>query len=174
MSNDATSPAAKFAADVLVAYLQRETIPAADLPRLARELRLAFETDTRPADAFRASPPPAAAATRVSPQPAPAAGVEAGEVVSLDSRRQLPAVPADESIHDTYLVSLEDGKRYRSLRRHLMAKHGLTPEAYRLKWGLPPDYPMVAPSYARERSEVAKRSGLGRTPKGDKVGRRRG
>jgi len=60
------------------------------------------------------------------------------------------------------LISLEDGRQYRSLRRHLMAKYGMTPDDYRKKWGLAPDYPMVAPSYARDRSEVAKRIGLGK------------
>jgi predicted transcriptional regulator len=74
-----------------------------------------------------------------------------------------PAVPIDQSVHEDYIVSLEDGRHYRSLRRHLMAKHGMTPDDYRRKWSLPPDYPMVAPSYAKERSEVARRTGLGRS-----------
>lgn len=73
-----------------------------------------------------------------------------------------PAVPVDQSITDTHLICLEDGKPYQSLKRHLSVAYGLTPEAYREKWGLPPDYPMVAPAYARRRSELAKKSGLGR------------
>lgn len=72
-----------------------------------------------------------------------------------------PPVSIRKSITDEYLVSLEDGKRYKSLKRHL-AKHGLTPAEYRAKWGLPQDYPMVAPAYAAKRSELAKNLGLGR------------
>lgn len=69
---------------------------------------------------------------------------------------QSPAVPIHESIHTDYLVSLEDGRRFRSLRRHLMSSYGLTPAMYRAKWGLPRDYPMVAPSFAAVRSELSK------------------
>ena len=72
-----------------------------------------------------------------------------------------PPVPVRKSITPDYLISLEDGKRYKSLKRHL-AGHGLTPEQYREKWSLPRDYPMVAPSYAAQRSELAKKMGLGR------------
>jgi predicted transcriptional regulator len=72
-----------------------------------------------------------------------------------------PAVPIKKSITPDYLISLEDGRRYKSLRRHLGVR-GLTPEQYRTKWGLPADYPIVAPSYAKRRSELAKSMGLGR------------
>ena len=72
----------------------------------------------------------------------------------------LPPVSVKKSVTDDYLVSMEDGKQYRSLKRHL-TKHGLTPAEYRAKWGLPHDYPMVAPAYARKRSELAKAAGLG-------------
>jgi predicted transcriptional regulator len=61
-----------------------------------------------------------------------------------------------------YIICLEDGKRFKSLKRHLAVHYGLTPDAYREKWGLPRDYPMVAPNYAAQRSELAKASGLGR------------
>jgi predicted transcriptional regulator len=71
-----------------------------------------------------------------------------------------PPVPIRKSITPDHLISLEDGKPYRSLTRHL-AKRGLTPEAYRAKWGLPPSYPMVAPNYSKRRSELAKALGLG-------------
>lgn len=73
-----------------------------------------------------------------------------------------PAVPVEESITEDYLICLEDGKAFKSLKRHLRTKFDLTPEAYREKWGLPADYPMVAPSYAAERSKLAKKMGLGR------------
>ena len=73
-----------------------------------------------------------------------------------------PAVPVEESITDTHLICLEDGKPFQSLKRHLRVAFGLSPEEYRAKWGLPDDYPMVSPAYARRRSALAKRSGLGR------------
>jgi predicted transcriptional regulator len=72
-----------------------------------------------------------------------------------------PPVPVRKSITPDYLISLEDGRQYKSLKRHL-AGRGLTPEQYREKWGLARDYPMVAPSYAAQRSELAKKMGLGR------------
>ena len=71
-----------------------------------------------------------------------------------------PSVPIRKTMTDAHIISLEDGKPYQSLKRHL-AKHGLTPAEYRTKWGLPVDYPMVAPAYARKRSELAKSIGLG-------------
>ncbi|WP_442583668.1 MucR family transcriptional regulator [Mesorhizobium sp. ASY16-5R] len=77
----------------------------------------------------------------------------------------VPAVPIKKSITPDYLVSLEDGRKFKSLKRHLMAHYGLTPEQYRKKWSLPADYPMVAPGYAARRSELAKGMGLGRAPK---------
>jgi len=78
-----------------------------------------------------------------------------------------PAVPVDRSITPDYLICLEDGRRLKTLKRHLRATYGLTPEAYRSRWGLPPDYPMVAPGYAQRRSALAKAQGLGRTPRED-------
>lgn len=75
---------------------------------------------------------------------------------------QRPAVPIKKSVTVDFIICLEDGEKFRSLRHHLMAKYGLTPEQYREKWGLPADYPMIAPSYARQRSELARASGLGK------------
>jgi len=76
--------------------------------------------------------------------------------------RQKPAVNPKKSIHDDYLICLEDGKKFKSLKRHLMTHYGLTPDQYREKWGLDPNYPMVAPNYAAARSQLAKKMGLGR------------
>jgi predicted transcriptional regulator len=75
---------------------------------------------------------------------------------------QEPAVPIKKSITPDFIICLEDGLKFKSLRRHLGARYNMTPEAYRAKWGLPIDYPMVAPNYAAKRSELAKVSGLGR------------
>lgn len=72
-----------------------------------------------------------------------------------------PAVPIQRSVTPDYLVCLEDGRKLKMLKRHLRSAYGLTPEQYRAKWGLGPDYPMVAPRYAKERSEFAKQIGLG-------------
>jgi predicted transcriptional regulator len=73
-----------------------------------------------------------------------------------------PAVPIRKSITPDYLVCLEDGKKLKMLKRHLRSTYNLTPDEYRAKWSLPPDYPMVAPKYAEQRSEFAKKIGLGR------------
>jgi predicted transcriptional regulator len=87
-----------------------------------------------------------------------------------------PAVAIKKSITPDYIVCLDDGKRFKSLKRHLGSAYGMTPDEYRQKWGLPADYPMVAPNYAAARSELAKQTGLGRKPKAAVVklsGRRR-
>jgi predicted transcriptional regulator len=76
-----------------------------------------------------------------------------------------PAVPIKRSVTDDYIVCLEDGKKLKMLKRHLMTAYGMTPEEYRAKWGLKPDYPMVAPNYAAKRQELAKKIGLGRKPR---------
>lgn len=75
-----------------------------------------------------------------------------------------PAVPIKKSIGHDYIVCLEDGKKLKMLKRHLRTTYGLTPDEYRAKWGLPADYPMVAPAYAAQRSEFAKKIGLGLRP----------
>jgi predicted transcriptional regulator len=73
-----------------------------------------------------------------------------------------PAVPIKKSVHREYIVCLEDGLHARTLKRHLNSAHGMTPDQYREKWGLPHDYPLVAPAYSESRSKMAKKLGLGR------------
>ena len=80
------------------------------------------------------------------------------------AERAKPAVPVKKSIHDDYLICLEDGKKFKSLKRHLRSHFDMSPEEYREKWGLPLDYPMVAPNYAKARSQLAREMGLGRKP----------
>ena len=75
--------------------------------------------------------------------------------------RPQPAVSIKKSVQPEYLVCLEDGKKLKMLKRHLKTAYNMTPEAYRERWGLPPDYPMVAPNYAEQRSRLAKEIGLG-------------
>lgn len=86
----------------------------------------------------------------------------AGRVEAVTEAAPLqPAVPIKRSVTPDYIVCLEDGRTFKSLKRHLRARYNLTPEQYRAKWGLPPDYPMVAPNYAKARSDLAKAIGLG-------------
>jgi predicted transcriptional regulator len=73
-----------------------------------------------------------------------------------------PAVPIKRSVQSDFIVCLEDGLKFKSLKRHLRSAYGMTPEQYRTRWGLPHDYPMVAPNYAEHRSKLAKAIGLGR------------
>ncbi|MDX0018753.1 MucR family transcriptional regulator [Sinorhizobium meliloti] len=117
---------------IVTAYLSRNAVPARDLPDLIQQTYSSL--------------------SGTSPQH------QAGPAVE----EQRPAVPIKKSVTADFIICLEDGKRFRSLRRHLMAKYGVTPEQYREKWGLPAECPMVAPSYARQRSELARASGLGK------------
>jgi predicted transcriptional regulator len=79
--------------------------------------------------------------------------------------RPQPAVPVKKSVFNDYIVCLEDGKQLKMLRRHLKTAYDMTPEQYRERWGLPSDYPMVAPHYAQHRSSLAKKIGLGTKPR---------
>lgn len=79
--------------------------------------------------------------------------------------KQKPAVNPKRSVHDDFIICLEDGKKFKSLKRHLMTHYNMTPDQYREKWGLDASYPMVAPNYAAARSQLAKKMGLGRKRK---------
>jgi predicted transcriptional regulator len=85
----------------------------------------------------------------------------AGAGPALADNSQEPAVAIKKSVTPEYIICLEDGKKFKSLKRHLRTRYSMTPDDYRAKWGLPHDYPMVAPNYAKERSNLAKRMGLG-------------
>jgi predicted transcriptional regulator len=99
-----------------------------------------------------------------------------GQVPEVKPEAPRPAVPVKKSVTPDYIVCLEDGKKLKMLKRHLRTTYNMTPDEYRVKWGLAPDYPMVAPNYAAQRSDFAKKIGLGRkgaeVPAGDKRGRR--
>lgn len=89
-------------------------------------------------------------------------GVATGKIVATEpALPPEPAVPIKKSVTDEYIICLEDGRSFKSLKRHLRAKYNMSPDQYRAKWGLPPDYPMVAPNYAQARSNLAKAIGLG-------------
>ena len=119
------------AATIVAAYVSNNSVPAKDLGSLIASIHTALIA------AYRGNEPP-----------------------QVNSARQAPPVPIKKSITADFLVSLEDGQRYKSLKRHLSGR-GLSPQQYREKWGLPPNYPMVAPNYAKQRSELAKAAGLG-------------
>ena len=87
--------------------------------------------------------------------------VSAGAAVGGPAESRKPAVPIKRSISPEYLICLEDGKKFKSLKRHLRTQYQMTPDQYRAKWNLPADYPMVAPNYAAVRSQLAKQMGLG-------------
>ena len=97
-------------------------------------------------------------------------GLSKGPAASAEEKPK-PAVPISRSIQHDFIVCLEDGKKLKMLKRHLMTAYGLTPDEYRAKWGLPADYPMVAPNYAEKRRALAKEIGLG--TKGRGGGRKR-
>lgn len=123
-------------ADIVSAYVSNNSVAHADLPKLIAEVH--------------------AALVRLA---------KGEEPVEVAETKPQPAVPIKKSVTPDYIVSLEDGKKYKSLKRHLSSSYGMTPDEYRAKWGLPPDYPMVAPNYAKTRSELAKQMGLGQVRK---------
>ncbi len=86
---------------------------------------------------------------------------QGGAAEGLDPERPRPAVPIKKSVQPDYIVCLEDGKQLKMLKRHLKTAYNMTPEEYRARWNLPSDYPMVAPNYAKRRSQLAKQIGLG-------------
>ena len=88
-------------------------------------------------------------------------GLDSTKIKAVPSNTK-PPVSIKKSVGQDYLICLEDGKKFKSLKRHLQSRYNMTPEEYRAKWGLPVDYPMVAPGYAEKRSQLAKKMGLGK------------
>ncbi|AOG04613.1 MAG: MucR family transcriptional regulator [Bosea sp. (in: a-proteobacteria)] len=131
MADNEGSDYIELTADIVSAYVSNNSVPASDLPALINDVH--------------------AALSRVVSGVAP--------VVPAEAPR--PAIPVKKSITADYLICLEDGKKFKSLKRHLRTQYNMSPEQYREKWGLPPDYPMVAPNYAEARSQLAKKMGLG-------------
>lgn len=139
--NEAETPVdfVELAADIVSAYVSNNPVPPAELPQLLGRVHGALIQV-------------ASGETPESKAPA---------------QPQQPAVPIKKSVTNEYIICLEDGRTFKSLKRHLRAKYDLSPEQYRAKWGLPPEYPMVAPSYAKARSDLAKAIGLGQTRDGN-------
>ena len=135
MSQQEQGPSAtlvELAADIVSAYVSKNSVPVAELPTLIASVHTAL--------------------------------TNLGQPASAEPEKLTPLMPIKKTVTPDYLISLEDGKPYKSLKRHLSGR-GLTPEEYRRKWGLPHDYPMVAANYAAQRSELAKSIGLGRPRK---------
>jgi predicted transcriptional regulator len=125
------SPYVELAADIVSAYVSNNTVAMQDLPNLIHEVHNALLRIT------------------------------SGGGAEIDSESLKPAISVKKSVTPDYIVCLEDGKKFKSLKRHLRTQYNMTPEDYREKWGLPADYPMVAPNYANARSALAKQMGLG-------------
>ncbi|MGV8955369.1 MAG: MucR family transcriptional regulator [Cypionkella sp.] len=125
----------EFTGEIIAAYVSHNAINIADLPGLIAKVHAALAT----------------------------LGAE-GAAAPASAPDLKPAVSIRKSVTPEYLICLEDGKQFKSLKRHLMTHFQLTPEQYRAKWGLPDNYPMVAPAYSATRSTLAKSAGLGRKP----------
>jgi predicted transcriptional regulator len=131
-NGDAGSDLLVHSADIVAAFVGQNTVSADQLPELIRSVHRTLAS--------------------LSGEAGPAGTVE----------RQKPAVPVGRSVQHDYIVCLEDGAKLKMLKRYLRSRYNLSPEEYRRKWGLPPDYPMVAPAYAARRSEFARQIGLGK------------
>src|SRR5215203_552179 len=121
----------ELAADIVSAFVSKNSVPAGELPALIGNVHAALTN------------------------------VASGSTQQPAEEPKAPAVPIKKSVQPDYIVCLDDGKRFKSLKRHLRTTYNLTPDQYRAKWGLAHDYPMVAPNYAAARSELAKQMGLG-------------
>ncbi len=129
---EATLNRVEMTAEIVSAYVEHNSVPASELPALIRSVHDSL-------------------------------GLLSGEVKPDVPQEPLqPKVPIKKSVSHDYIVCLEDGRRFKSLKRHLHSEHGLSPDEYRAKWSLAKDYPMVAPAYADARSNLAKTIGLGR------------
>jgi predicted transcriptional regulator len=136
MTEAASANYIELAADIVSAYVSNNPVPANELPTLIQEVHTAL--------------------LRVT---------SGGSVAPISSEAQKPAIAVKKSLSNDYIICLEDGKKFKSLKRHLRTQYNMSPEEYRDKWGLPPDYPMVAPNYAKARSNLAKQMGLGQQRK---------
>ena len=143
---------------IISAYVGHNTVSAEALPDLIRSVYATLDTlslsQPAPEKPGKAATPSVAPVPDVTPAP-PAPE----KIVSQD---RTPAVPIKRSVFPDYIVCLEDGKKTKMLKSYLQRHFNLTPEEYRARWGLPPEYPMVAPSYSAQRAAIAKRNSLGR------------
>lgn len=123
----------KLVTEIVAAYVSKNPVDAKDLPGIIRNVHATL------------------------------GGIGGGEQAASGTAPRPPAVPVKKSVQDDYIVCLEDGKKLKMLKRYLRARYKMSPDEYRARWNLPPDYPMVAPNYAARRSDFAKKIGLGKT-----------
>jgi predicted transcriptional regulator len=135
MADQAAPNYIELTADIVSDYVANNSISSGEIPALISEIHSAL------------------------------ARVSAGQEVQAPMEPAKPAVSIKKSITSDFLICLEDGKKFKSLKRHLRTAYNMSPEQYREKWGLPQDYPMVAPNYAEARSQLAKQMGLGQKRK---------
>ena len=187
--NQKIDPLAELTADIVASYVSNNRVPISQVPKLIADVYRSFEGKPakasatgagkpgRPAKKKPGRPPKAGKPGRPpkkkpgrppkagKPGRPPKAGKPGRPAKAAKTAKAVQAVSgltAKKSIHKDYLICFEDGREFKSLKRHLKSKYNLTPEQYRAKWNLPDDYPMVAPSYAKRRSELAKNMGLGK------------
>lgn len=129
---DAPDDILRLTADVVASYLANNSLAPGAIGDLIRSVHRSFE------------------------------GLHGAPAAASPNEKPKPAVPINRSVQDDYIVCLEDGRKLKMLKRYLRSRYNMSPEEYRRKWGLPHDYPMVAPAYASRRSEFAKQIGLGR------------
>ena len=134
----------ELAAQIVSAHVSNNTVEASALPALIQDVYRALN------------------------------GLKGGASEVANPEKPVPAVPIKKSVYPDYIICLEDGKKLKMLKRHLQSSYNMTPDQYRERWGLPRDYPMVAPSYAERRSDLAKEIGLGRKVETSAEPRRRG
>jgi predicted transcriptional regulator len=132
------------------------------LPKIAEEELLRMTTDVVAAYVSNNTLPTAQLAEVINAVYSSLKSLE-GQVAQVRAEPLKPAIPIRKSVTPEFLICLEDGKKLKMLKRHLRSTYNMTPDEYRLRWGLAPDYPMVAPNYAERRSEFAKKIGLGRS-----------
>jgi predicted transcriptional regulator len=133
---DGKNELVEMTAEIVAAYVSANSVAPHDLPRLIETVHASLQGLS--------------------------GKVDGGVVAEANA----PAVPIKKSVTADFIICLEDGKKFKSLKRHLRTRYGMTPEEYRARWNLPHDYPMVAPNYAKARSDLAKRMGLGHGRRG--------
>ena len=131
MNSDNNTSFLEMAASIVSAFVSNNAVPSTELAQLIQSVHASIQK------------------------------IASGVPETIVTEPQEPAVSIKKSVTPDYIICLEDGKKFKSLKRHLKTAYDLSPEAYRLKWNLPRDYPMVAPAYAAARSALAKQSGLG-------------
>lgn len=132
----------EIASDIVAAYVSNNSVPVAELSQLIASVHTSLLS------------------------------ISTGAQPKMEEQNRTPAVNPKKSVFDDYIICLEDGKQFKSLKRHLRSRYNISPEEYRAKWGLAPDYPMVAPNYSKARSDLAKNMGLGSSRRADGAGSR--